>query len=82
MMFLQKILGLASKDQIKVHMGDSMKTKILMLKEIPPSTVNERLQNVMESSDKAKFGYVDKHGQVSKSIMELVFFMLSCFDLI
>ena len=42
MMFLQKILGLASKEQIKIHMGANMKTKILMLKEIPPGTVNER----------------------------------------
>jgi hypothetical protein len=33
-------LGLASKAQIKTHMGKNMRTKILMIADIPPKTVS------------------------------------------
>jgi len=62
-MFLQKTLGLASKDQIKVDMGDNMKTKILLLKEIPPATIYDRLQEVM--NQKTKMGFVTAPGGVA-----------------
>lgn len=69
-MFLQKTLGLASKDQIKYHMGANMKTKIMLLKEIPPSKVYERLKQAMAKSDDIQVGYVDKHGVATTELFE------------
>lgn len=66
-MFLQKTLGLASKDQISVDMGQNMKTKILLLKEIPPATVYARLQEVM--NQKTKMGFVTLPGGVATATL-------------
>lgn len=67
-MFLQKTLGLASKDQIKVDMGANMKTKILLIEGIPPATVYERFKEIMQQ--KTKMGYVDKHGTATTELFE------------
>jgi len=68
MMFLQKTLGLAGKHQIKIDMGANMKTKILLIDDIPPATVYERLQEVM--SQKTKMGFVDIHGRATAQLFE------------
>jgi len=69
MMFLRNTLGVASKDQIKIDMGANMRTKILLIKEIPPKVVHERLQEVM-NSDTTKMGFVDVHGQATANLFE------------
>jgi len=67
---LQKTCGLASKDQIKVHMGANMKTKILILKEIPPQKIFERLKQAMQNAGEVQVGYVDKHGVATTELFE------------
>lgn len=69
-MFLQKTLGLASKAQIKTHMGKNMRTKILMIADIPPKTVYDRLLAVQEAASEIRMGYVDKHGQATAELFE------------
>jgi len=70
MMFLQKTLGLATKDQIKVDMGANLKTKVLMIKDIPPTTVVQRLQKAMEMAKEVKYGAIDRHGQATADMFE------------
>jgi len=68
MMFLQKTMGLASKDQIKIDMGKNLNTKILLIKDIPPTMVYQRLKSAMNAP--VKFGAVDKHGQATADMFE------------
>lgn len=68
LMYLQKILGLASKEQIKVAMGDKMKNKVLLLKQIPPPTIFERLNESMNL--KQEYGATSLHGVYSAEFFE------------
>lgn len=68
MMFLQKILGLASKDQLKIDMGKTTKNKVLLLKEIPPVTVYNRLLDSMSAP--TAFGAASRHGTFSGEMFE------------
>jgi hypothetical protein len=67
-LFLMKTLGLENKQQITVDMGRNMKTQILLIKEIPPATVYQRLQEVM--GQQTKMGYIDRHGSATAELFE------------